>query len=98
MNDQGKIQFGYVLSPVLWNHGYATEAVQKLMEVLRQQPEVYRIGTFVDAENFASQRVLEKSGFVEEARLPDWYRFVNQSNQPRDCILYRLPLDRSVPD
>lgn len=97
MNDQGKIQFGYVLSPVQWNHGYATEAVQELMAVLRQQPDVYRIGTFVDAENLASQRVLEKTGFVEEARVPNWYRFVNQGNQPRDCILYRLPLERNTP-
>lgn len=96
LNDQGKIQFGYVLSPVQWNHGYATEAVQELMALLRQQPDVYRIGTFVDAENVASQRVLAKSGFVEEARLPAWYRFVNQANQPRDCILYRLPLEPIV--
>ena len=96
LNDYGKIQFGYVLSPVQWNNGYATEAVQELMAVLRQQPDVYRIGTFVDVENVASQRVLEKSGFIEEVRLPNWYRFVNQGNQPRDCILYRLPLDRAI--
>lgn len=92
MNDDGKVQFGYVLSPVQWNHGYATETVQGLMELLRRHREIYRIGTFVDADNVASQRVLIKSGFIEEARLPKWYRFVNQDNQPKDCLLYRLPL------
>jgi ribosomal-protein-alanine N-acetyltransferase len=62
------------------------------MELLAAQPDVYRIGTLVDAENVASQRVLEKSGLIEEARLTRWLRFVNQNNEPRDCILYRYPL------
>lgn len=92
VNEDGKLQFGYVLSPVQWGNGYATEVVRKMMEIFRVQTGVFRIGTFVDVANVASQRVLIRSGLIEEARLPEWFRFVNQENEPRDCILYRLPL------
>ncbi len=90
LNDLGKIQFGYVLGPLHWNNGYATEVCQVMMKILAGVPEVYRIGTFVDSENIASVRVLLKSGLVEEARLPAWFRFINQENQAKDCIFFRL--------
>jgi RimJ/RimL family protein N-acetyltransferase len=92
MNEMGKIQFGYVLSPTQWNSGYATEACRKMMDLLKKERVLYRIGTFVDTENKASIKVLRKSGLIEEARLEKWFRFVNQGNEPRDCILFRLPL------
>ncbi len=93
INDNGKLQFGYVFSTTQWNKGYATEVCQRLMSLLRNQKGVYRIQTFVDAENVSSARVLVKSGLVEEARLSRWFRFVNQNNEAKDCILFRLPLE-----
>lgn len=90
LHDHGKIQFGYFLSPTYWGKGYATEACTWLMHMLREIPSVYRIWTFVDAENTASIRVLLKCGLKEEARLIKWMRFVNQHNEPKDCILFRL--------
>ena len=50
MNDQGKLQFGYILGPTQWGQGYATEACRAMLAIMRQLPEVYRIQTFVDAE------------------------------------------------
>jgi len=89
-NVDGKIMFGYTIGANYWNKGYATEACKALVDRLRLQRGVYRIHTFVDAENVASARVLEKAGLVEEARLKKWFRFVNQGNEPKDCILYNL--------
>ena len=91
LHDEGKIQFGYVLSPSQWGNGYATEVCKKMMNILSGLPGLYRIGTFVDSENKASVKVLINSGLIEEARLEKWFRFVNQDNQPKDCILFRLP-------
>lgn len=91
INDGGKVQFGYILSPTQWGRGYATEVCQTMMPILRNQMGIYRIGTFVDVDNVASARVLQKSGLVEEARLTKWFRFVNQNNEAKDCILFRLP-------
>lgn len=92
INDNGKIQFGYIITPSQWGNGYATEVCKKMMEVLKSFPEIYRIGTFVDVDNVASIKVLEKSGLTEEARLKKWFRFVNQNDEPKDCALFRLEL------
>lgn len=89
--NEGKIQFGYILSPTAWGQGYATEACRTVLPLAQQLPGIFRIGTFVDVANVASARVLEKCGLVEEARLPKWFRFINQGNAARDCILFRLP-------
>jgi ribosomal-protein-alanine N-acetyltransferase len=94
MHDDGKIQFGYVLSPTHWGNGYATEVCKCIMNVLKTFPTVFRVGTFVDLANTDSINVLIKSGLVEETRLEKWFRFVNQNNEPKDCALFRLPLDR----
>lgn len=91
LNDNGSLQFGYILSPTQWGKGLATEACRKLMEVLASQPGVKTIGTFVDAENSASARVLIKSGLTEIERRSKWHRFVNQGGEEKDCILFRLP-------
>lgn len=92
LHDNGKVQFGYILSPSQWGRGYATEACIAMMNLLKVIPGIYRINTFVDVENTASAKVLLKSGLVEEARLSKWFRFVNQHNEPKDCILFYLPL------
>jgi len=91
INDSGKVQVGYVLSPLHWGKGYATEATKKLVEIIRGQNGIYRIGSFIDAENTASAKVLLKAGFTEEACLHNWFRFPNQGNLPKDCILFKMP-------
>lgn len=92
VNDAGKVHFGYVFGPLHWGQGFATEACWQLLELLTTNPDVVRIGTFVDAENIASAKVLYKCGLIEEAHLVKWYRFVNQANEPKDCILFKLPI------
>jgi ribosomal-protein-alanine N-acetyltransferase len=89
MHDNGKVQLGYVLSPNHWGNGYTTEACRKVLALLKTFKELYRVGTFVDADNEASISVLRKCGLVEEARLVKWFRFINQDNEPKDCILFR---------
>jgi [ribosomal protein S5]-alanine N-acetyltransferase len=92
LNEEGKIQFGYVLGPLHWGNGYATEATRAMLMQLKNQPGIFRIGSFVDIENTPSMSVLKKCGLVEEARLEKWCRFPNQNNEPKDCALFRLPL------
>jgi len=90
VNENGKVNFGYCISPTQWGRGYTTEACRSLLLRLKDQKDIHRIWTFVDAENVASAKVLMKCGMVEEARLKNWFRFINQDNQPKDCILYIL--------
>lgn len=91
VNDDGKIQFGYIISPTHWNQGYATEACSALLNQLKGMTQISRIWTFIDAENVASKKVLLKVGMIEEAVEKNWFRFVNQGDQLKDCILFHWP-------
>ena len=91
INENGRLQFGYIFSPTQWGKGYATEVCQVMLPLLKLQLGVFRIGTFIDAENVASAKVLQKCGLIEEARLTKWFRFINQNNEAKDCILFKLP-------
>ena len=91
LNDDGKLQFGYIFSPTQWGMGYATEVCSYMMPLLKKQQGIIRIQTFVDIENAASAKVLVKSGLVEEAVIKDFFAFVNQGSVMKDCILFKLP-------
>jgi [ribosomal protein S5]-alanine N-acetyltransferase len=95
LNFNGEIQFGYIISPTQWNRGYATEVCQTMLQLLRQQPGVKRIFTYVAPENKASIKVLTKSGLVEEILLREHLVFPNRSAIPGDCYRFSLPLTRS---
>jgi ribosomal-protein-alanine N-acetyltransferase len=90
VHEQGNVHFGYCISPTHWGHGYVTEAGKALLSWVRKEKSVYRIWAFADAENIASHKVLLKCGLQEEARLEKWFRFINQDNEPKDCILFLL--------
>ncbi len=88
-----EVQVGYVISPVLWNGGIATEACRALSGLLQDMKGVTRIWTLVDAENKASIRVLEKCGWQCEGLKPEYFQFVNQANRLKDCYLFRLEIN-----
>lgn len=60
---------GYELAPAHWGHGYATEAMNALVEFGFRQLGVHRIWAWCIAENIGSVRVLEKLGMRLEGRL-----------------------------
>lgn len=91
INEDGKVAIGYILNSAFTGHGYATEAVVKLTDILKDLPQVWRIWALSDIDNIASHRVLEKAGFEREGVLKSWYKFVNQNNAIKDCVFYRLP-------
>jgi [ribosomal protein S5]-alanine N-acetyltransferase len=95
LNFEGDIQFGYILSPTQWNRGYATEACKAILQLVRQQPGVKRIFTYVAPDNVASIKVLVKSGLVEELLLREHLVFPNRSAVPGDCYRFFLPLTGS---
>jgi len=53
----------YVLAPVYWGHGYATEACQRLLALLFNDYQVYAVRAEVDTRNTASQQLLERLAF-----------------------------------
>jgi ribosomal-protein-alanine N-acetyltransferase len=59
-------ELGYVLEPAHWGHGLATELATTLVRWHREHPDGTdeTLQAFAFADNIASRRVLEKSGFV----------------------------------
>ena len=57
---------GYLLLTEYWSKGIMTEAVRLICEEAFSLLDIVRITGLVYAPNIASQRVLEKNGFVRE--------------------------------
>jgi RimJ/RimL family protein N-acetyltransferase len=59
-------EIGYLLNEQFWNRGIMTKAVNLICEYGFVELDIVRIHTGVFEYNLASQRVLEKCGFVKE--------------------------------
>jgi ribosomal-protein-alanine N-acetyltransferase len=59
-------EIGYLLLTEFWSKGIMTEAVRLICEIAFAELDILRITGLVYAPNVASQRVLEKNGFVRE--------------------------------
>ena len=63
-DDRGAVEIGYGFNASFESRGYATEAVGALVRSLLAHPDVRTVTAETAVDNLASQRVLEKNGFV----------------------------------
>jgi RimJ/RimL family protein N-acetyltransferase len=61
-DETGTVEIGYGVVPEARGQGVATEAVAALLAFADGRPEVRKVVASTDLDNFASQRVLVKSG------------------------------------
>jgi RimJ/RimL family protein N-acetyltransferase len=66
LHQEGDLVLGYVLGQLYWGNGYMTEAAECLLEEAFFRWNVSRIRVSHFKENNASQRVIEKPGFLYE--------------------------------
>lgn len=86
--DRCRAEIGYVLAAKYWGQGIATKASKiAIFEALEKFPDVVRIEGFVEADNKASQRVLEKLGFLKEGLLR---KYTYNKGEIKDLVLYSL--------
>ncbi len=83
-----KLEFGYALARGYWGQGLMTEALAEVTDRALRQPDIWRIGAVVDADNAGSIRVMEKAGLQREGLLRRWLVHPNIGDTPRDCILF----------
>ena len=62
-------EMGYTLAPKWQGHGYATEAVQAVLDHLFRVQGLHRVSAECDARNLPSARLLERTGFRREGLL-----------------------------
>lgn len=67
-------EIGYHIGAKYTKHGYATEAVKAFMPVIMKRIGISKMAGICLAENIASQKVMEKCGFVLEFRGIDNYQ------------------------
>ena len=75
---------GYCLDDKAWGHGFATEAAGAVVQWAFSTLDLNRVQSGADTRNRASERVLEKLGFVREGTLRE------------DCIVNGEVSDDSV--
>lgn len=79
---------GYVLARDSWGQGYATECLRAMIEVARTI-ELPRLDAFCHPDHRASQRVLEKCGFLRDESTVSQMVFPNLSpGVPQDTLHY----------
>jgi [ribosomal protein S5]-alanine N-acetyltransferase len=83
---------GYVLAKDAWGKGYATEALQAIIDIAHDI-NILRLYALCHIENAASWHILEKCGFAREGVLRQHSEFPNlKPGEPLDVLCYSLIL------
>ena len=72
--DGGVWEVGYHIGERYTKNGYATEAVKAFLPVIMKKIGIKKMAGICLADNIASQKVMEKCGFVPEFRGIDSYQ------------------------
>lgn len=64
-----RCEMGYMILPQYNNQGITTEAIKVVLEYGFDDLQMHSIEAIIDPENYASERVLQKNGFVKEAHI-----------------------------
>lgn len=83
VDEHGAVEVGYGFNASFEGRGYATEAVGALVRSLLTHPDVRTVTAETAVDNLASQRVLEKNGFVRTG--------VGWNDDDGDLVLWATP-------
>ncbi len=64
-----RAEIGYMLLPEFWGKGIVSKAITVVNKYGFDELELHSIEAIIDPGNFASEKVLQKNGFVKEAHL-----------------------------
>ncbi|XP_062177927.1 uncharacterized protein LOC133882723 [Alnus glutinosa] len=93
--DRCRADVGYALAAAYWGQGIAARAVKMaIAQGLKEFPDVIRFQALVELENKASQRVLEKLGFLREGVLR---KYSLNKGKSRDMVMYSLLSTDPIP-
>ena len=80
-------EIGYMILPQFNGQGIVTEALKKVLAYGFDDLQMHSIEAVIDPGNIASERVLQKSGFVKEAHLTENEYF---NGTFYDSVIYSL--------
>ncbi len=70
-----------------WGKGYVTEAVTVLLDFAFNSLQFHSIEAVIDSRHTASERVLQKVGFIKEAHFKENFYY---NNEFTDTVIYSL--------
>ena len=85
------ISLGYCYGSKYWNHGYATEALKRVIEYLLTEQDFYLVEANHRSSNPASGKVMQKAGMKYDGTLRK--RKIDPDGQRRDVIYYSITKD-----
>lgn len=82
-----RAEIGYMLLPEYQGKGIIPESINKIVNYGFKQMKLHSIEAVIAPKNFASERVLQKTGFVKEAHLKE-----NEYYEGRflDTVIYSI--------
>lgn len=82
-----RAEVGYMLLPEYNGKGIISEAIKEVVNYGFNEMKLHSIEAIIDPENFGSERVLQKCGFVKEAHLKE-----NEFYEGRflDTVIYSI--------
>jgi ribosomal-protein-alanine N-acetyltransferase len=82
-----RAEIGYMILPEYQGKGIISEAIKEVINYGFEVMKLHSIEAIIDPENFASEKVLQKSGFVKEAHLKE-----NEYYEGRflDTVIYSI--------
>ncbi len=82
-----RTELGYMLLPEYHNKGYVTESVKTLLNYAFHTLNFNSIEATINPDNVASEKVLQKNGFVKEAHLAENFY---HNGKFIDSVIYSL--------
>ena len=64
-----RAEIGYMISPEYHGQGIVAEAIKEVVRYGFEEMNLHSIEAIIDPNNLASERVLQKNGFVKEAHI-----------------------------
>ena len=59
----------YRIHPEYWNMGITTEALKEVVRFIFENTEIERLNGTADVRNIASNKILERCGFIKEGTI-----------------------------
>ena len=82
-----RCEIGYMILPQYNGQGIVTEAIKLVLEYGFENLQMHSIEAVIDPENFASERVLQKNGFIKEAHILENERYEGKF---LDTVIYSI--------
>ena len=84
---ENNYDLGYRFIPRFWGKGYGYESAKAFVDFGFNEMNLERISAYIDVNNIASQKILEKCGltfvntFMDEGDLCGWYELKNPARK-----------------